>query len=153
MYNLVDIANKDQLTLEELSEKIKSLAYTYYASIWSTCSKDERFLIYDLAEDGLVNVKNAPSIIHLIYKGVFYQKRTLSIMNRSFRNFVLTYVNPEEVRAMRKDTLAHGTWSSVKGPILFILAIGLLFLLYTQRGLANEIMAFLGALIAAIPVF
>jgi|GEM_PF-4758972 len=153
MYSLVDIANKDHLTLEELSEKVKSLAYTYYASIWSTCSKDERFLIYDLAEDGLVNVKNAPSIIHLIYKGVFTQKRTLSIMNRSFRNFVLTYVNPEEVRAMRKDTLTHGTWSSVKGPILFILAIGLLFLLYTQRGLANEIMAFLGALIAAIPVF
>jgi len=153
MYSLVDIANNDRLTLEELSEKVKSLAYTYYASIWSTCSKDERFLIYDLAEDGLVNVKNSPSIIHLIYKGVFTQKRTLSIMNRSFRNFVLTYVNPDEVRAMRKETLTHGTWSSVKGPILFILAIGLLFLLYTQRGLANEIMAFLGALIAAIPVF
>lgn len=153
MYSLVDIANKDHLTLEELSEKVKSLAYTYYASIWSTCSKDERFLIYDLAEDGLVNVKNAPSIIHLIYKGVFYQKRTLSIMNRSFRNFVLTYVTPEEVRAMRKETLNYGTWSSVKGPILLVLAIGLLFLLYTQKGLANEIMAFLGALIAAIPVF
>ena len=31
MYSLVDIANKNNLTIEELSDKVKSLAYTYYA--------------------------------------------------------------------------------------------------------------------------
>lgn len=153
MYDLVEKANKNQLTIEELSDKVKSLAYMYYASIWASCSKDERFLIYDLAEDGLVNVKNADSIIRLIYKGIFKQHRTLSIMNRSFRNFVLSHVTRDEVLAMRKETLSYGAWSSIKGPILFVFVIALLFLLYTQRGLANEIMAFLGALLAAIPVF
>lgn len=153
MYSLVNSADKSKLTLEELSDKVKSLAYTYYASIWSSCSKEERFLIYDLAEDGVINNKNAYSIIQLIYKGVFRQQRTLSLMNRSFRNFVLTYVDPEELLAMRKQTMSHGTWHSVKGPILFVFAIAILFLLYTQRGLADEIMALLGALVAAIPVF
>jgi hypothetical protein len=74
-------------------------------------------------------------------------------MNRSFRNFVLNNIDQEEVLAMRKQTLDHGTWNSIKGPIIFIFVIGLLFLLYTQRGLVNEIMAFLGILVAAIPVF
>ena len=152
MYSLVDIANKNKLTIEELSDKVKSLAYTYYASIWSSCSKDERFLIYDLAEDGLVNIKNDEVIVQLIYKGIFIQRRTLSIMNRSFRNFVLSYVNPTEVLEMRKETLSHGTWSRVKGPIIFILCIAILFLLYTQKGFSTQIMAFLSTIAAGIPL-
>jgi hypothetical protein len=152
LYSLVDIANKNNLTIEELSDKVKSLSYTYYAAIWASCSKDERFLIYDLAEDGLVNVKNDESIIQLIYKGIFIQKRTLSIMNRSFRNFVLSYVNPTEVLEMRKETLSYGTWSRLKGPILFILIIAILFLLYTQKGFSDQIMAFLTSLAAGIPL-
>jgi len=152
LYSLVDIANKNNLAIEELSDKVKSLSYTYYASIWASCSKDERFLIYDLAEDGLVNVKNDESIIQLIYKGIFVQKRTLSIMNRSFRNFVLSYINPAEVLEMRKESSSYGTWSRLKGPILFILIIAILFLLYTQKGFSDQIMAFLTSIAAGIPL-
>ncbi|HEX6226884.1 MAG TPA: DUF5336 domain-containing protein, partial [Chryseolinea sp.] len=152
IYSLVDIANKNNLTIEELSDKVKSLSYTYYTSIWASCSKDERFLIYDLAEDGLVNVKNDESIIQLIYKGIFIQRRTLSIMNRSFRNFVISNVNPAEVLEMRKETLSYGTWSRLKGPILFILIIAVLFLLYTQKGFSDQVMAFLTSIAAGIPL-
>ncbi|HTF20014.1 MAG TPA: hypothetical protein VK658_18200 [Chryseolinea sp.] len=151
LYSLLKVANTEKITVEELSEKIRSLAHTYYTAVWASCSKDERFLIYDLAEDGLVNNNNAQSIIHLIYKGIFNNRRTLTIMNRSFRNFVVSRALTEEVQALRKETSHHGTWSRIKGPIVLILIIGLLFLLYTQKGLANEIMAFLGVLIAAVP--
>ena len=105
-----------------------------------------------MAEDGLVNVKNDESIIQLIYKGIFIQRRTLSIMNRSFRNFVISNVNPAEVLEMRKETLSYGTWSRLKGHILFILIIAVLFLLYTQKGFSDQVMAFLTSIAAGIPL-
>ena len=147
LLNIVDKASNNKLTLEELSDKVKSLAYTYYASVWSTCSKDERFLIYDLAEDGVVNNKNASGIIQLIYKGIFTQKRTLTIMNRSFRNFVLTYVTREEVAAMRRKRKPW-TWAAERSYLIFF--AGDYSACFTQR-LSHGSWAFLGVLDSCYP--
>lgn len=151
MYALIE-SSKDKLSIKELSDKIGSLANAYYISLWSTCSKDERFLIYDLAEDGLVNSKNADSITRLLYKGIFTRDNTLSLMNTSFRSFVLSYIIPEQQVAFRLEAARVGSWSRIRGPMFTMLGLTALFLLYTQKGFSAQVTGFFGALGTIIPI-
>lgn len=150
LYNLV--ALEKGITIEELVVKIRSLAYNYYVSIWNCCTLEEQHLIYDLAEDGVVNGKNVESITRLVYKGIFIRENSLSLMNASFRDFVLSYVNPQEAVVLRDKVSKNGNWNKMRLSLFFVLAIVAFFLLYSQKGLSNQIMSFITALAAALPL-
>ena len=117
LYNLV--ALEKGITIEELVVKIRSLAYNYYVSVWNCCTLEEQHLIYDLAEDGVVNGKNVDSITRLVYKGIFVRENSLSLMNASFRDFVLSYVDPLEA----KTGSENGNWHKMRFSLFFVLAI------------------------------
>ena len=150
LYNIA--ALEKNVTIEELIIKLKSLAYNYYVSLWNCCTAEEQHLIYDLAEDGVVNGKNAESVTRLIYKGIFIRENSLSMMNASFRDFVLSYINPNDALALREKVSKNGSWSKMRLSLFFVLAIVAFFLLYSQKGLSNQIMGFITALAAALPL-
>ncbi|SHH64989.1 hypothetical protein SAMN04488109_4826 [Chryseolinea serpens] len=132
----------------ELVDKIKSLAYNYYAYLWDSCSQEERYLIYDLAEDGLVNRKNVDSIKRLLSKGIFVGQGSLRLMNASFREFVLSYVNPEQALVLRENVSKDGNWNRVRLALMIVLSGVALFLLYSQKNAFSLVMG----LLTAVPV-
>src|SRR5204862_431339 len=50
--------NKKELAYDELVLQEQSVSHNFYTEIWESLSRDEKFILYDLAEDGLVNIKN-----------------------------------------------------------------------------------------------
>ncbi len=73
-------------------------------------------------------------------------------MNRSFRNFILTSVKPDEALALEKEVNKGGTWSIIRLPIIItLLALGV-FIFYTQKEVYNNLIAFVAALGAALPM-
>lgn len=143
-------ANK--ISNDEIILRIQSLANFYYYSLWKNCSSEEKYLLYDLAQDGVVNSRNLNVIKTLINKGLVISYGTLKIMNRSFRNFILTTVNPEEALALEHEVNKGGTWKVIRVPLLLtLLALGL-FIFYTQEKIYHNITAFIGSIAVALPM-
>ncbi|MEL6591832.1 MAG: hypothetical protein AAFQ68_17190, partial [Bacteroidota bacterium] len=139
---------------EEIIVQIGIRANLYYHALWNACSEDEQLLIYDLAQDGLINSRNLQAIEALLRKGIFVtDEDTIHLMNRSFRNFVLTVVKPEEALKMEETIQADATWSRAKIPIAIIVFALAAFLYYTDVSeVLNETATFVTAATALIPV-
>jgi len=142
-----DSALKDEIIL-----RIENRAHLYYHSLWASSTKEERYLIFDLAQDGLINASNISGIQKLIRKGIIVQTQdTLAIMNKSFRNFVLTVVKPEDALRMEIEIESQDNWRRLRTPISIVL-FGLgAFIFYTQRDVLNETLAFVTGAAALIP--
>lgn len=78
---------------EELILNIQEIAYPYYFSVWNSLSKQEQYIVYDIATDGFVNPNNVNGILELLHKGILVYDDSLRLMNASFTNFVLTKVD------------------------------------------------------------
>ncbi|MDO1451788.1 hypothetical protein Q0590_36275 [Rhodocytophaga aerolata] len=132
--------------------KIQSIARTHYQCLWKACTREEQYILYDIAQDGLVNSKNTQVIIALIEKGLLVYDGTLWIMNHSFRNYILTTISPEEVSKMKSEALTSGAWSAIKGPLILVVIALVGFLSLTQQETYKQAIALLGTLTATIPI-
>ena len=137
---------------DQIIFKIQSLSTAYYHSLWSTCSKKEKYVIYDLAQDGLVNPRNFQTIDTLLNKGLIIFKDTLRVMNESFRNFVLTAIKPEEALQMEKEVREIGIWNKFRNPLIIVLLAVTAFIFITQKEGFNNIISYLTAFLAIIPI-
>jgi hypothetical protein len=145
-------ASANPVSNDELILKIQSLATFYYYSLWKSCTAEEKYLLYDLAQDGLVNTRNVKVITSLVNKGLVHSMGTLVLLNRSFRNFILTTVNPDEALALEVAIKQTGAWSVIRIPLIVtLLALGV-FIFYTQRDLLNNALALIATLAAALPM-
>lgn len=142
----------DRELKEEVILRIENRAHLYYQSLWAACTKEERYLIFDLAQDGLINASNLTGLTSLIRKGIVIQTPdTLTLMNKSFRNFVLTVVKPVDALRMELEIESQDLWRRLRTPISIILfALGG-FVFYTQRDILNETLAFVTGVAALIP--
>jgi hypothetical protein len=137
---------------EEVIIKIQSLAQPYYQAIWSTLSKEEKFLLYDLAVDGFVNAKNEEVVRMLLQKGLLVYNDRLEIMNKSFDNFVATVVNEKSHLDMRREIMKKGRWTTLHLIfVIIILGVGA-FVILGQQHLLDSFDAAIGAILAAIGV-
>lgn len=139
---------------EEIILRIGIRANLYYHALWNACSEDEQLLIYDLAQDGLINSRNLKAVESLLRKGIFItDDDTIHLMNRSFRNFVLTVVNPQEALQMEMQIQQDATWSRAKIPLALIIFSLAAFLFYTDiSAVVDETAAFITAVTALLPV-
>ncbi len=138
--------NQDDVILH-----IQNLSNNYYHSIWATCSDREKLLIYDLAEDGFVNEKNAQTIDGLLSKGILIiEDSKLRLINRSFRNFVLTVIERDIALKTELESATSGSWSAFRTPLMVVIIALAAFILITQQGSFNSIVSFLASLSAAL---
>lgn len=150
--DLKKYASANPVSNDEIILKIQTLATFYYFSLWKSCTPDEKYLLYDLAQDGLVNTRNVKVISSLVNKGLILSFGTLTLFNRSFRNFILTTVNPEEALALEASVKKTSTWNVIRVPLLLtLLALGL-FIFYTQRQIFNNALAVMATMAAALPM-
>jgi hypothetical protein len=135
-----------------LLKQILSSAKSYYADIWNDCSGEEKLTLSRLAQYGLLSPKD-PDTPQLLMKGLIVRAPAISIMNESFRLFILSMHMDDELAHCEKKAKVNSNWEVLKLP----LTIGLLsiaaFLLLTQRELYNSAVPFIGTLAAALPSF
>jgi len=135
---------------DELIMYIQDMAHTYYHSLWSTCFKHQRYMLYDLAYDGIANFKDSATVLFLIKKGLLKIDNGLEIMNSSFRHFVVDVIGEEDAQAMKREMEQKGIWSSTK-VVLIIVAISLLvFIFLVNKGSINQVSAIVTGAVALI---
>ncbi len=131
---------------EDLILMIQSHSETYYQSIWTSLTTEEKFVLYDLAKDRLVNAQNFKVLKGLIELGLITTGQSLKMMNKSFNNFILSVVTIEEERKIDSYLRSAGNWSTIQ-IVLIIGMIGLVaFIALGQKEFLNNINGFLAAL-------
>jgi hypothetical protein len=132
--------------------KIQNVARTYYNSLWLSLTSEEQYVLYDAAQDGLLNTLNRDAITLLLNKGILTYRDRFFLMNESFRNFILTEVSAEKAYRLEKDVNPDGTWKKFKTPLVLILMAIALFVFYTQQEIFNSVVASVTTFITGIPV-
>ena len=137
------------------SYRFQLLVQNYYMHIWHSLTKEEKFLLYDLAEDGLVNSCDFYNLGMLISKGLIIrdQDRKLRLFNKSFCNFILTSIGNIEATKIQNQIKDSGHWNRLRVPLMIIIIAILAFLLITQAETYNKIIAYLGALVTGMLTF
>ncbi len=138
---------------EDIILQVQSLCELYYKSLWRQCTTDEKFVLFDLAQDNLVNPKSVKVINELLARGLVVNDGTvLRLMNQSFRNFVMTSISGDEAREIEDYAQRSGSWSRLRTPLLILLFTLSLFVFITQRGSFNAIIGAIPAFLAGLSV-
>ncbi|HJX93239.1 MAG TPA: cache domain-containing protein, partial [Pyrinomonadaceae bacterium] len=138
------------LSPEHLLNRIVNQARTYYSDIWNTCSPDEQLTLFHLAQDRLLSHRD-PDIEPLLRRGLIIRKTDVHLMNESFRQFVKSTEQVEDVSKNEENAKRDSTWNTLKVPLLIALIAITIFLFVTQRDLYTSALAGLTALTTMIP--
>ncbi len=136
---------------EEILLKIQSMAQPFYFSLWNTCSKEEKYILYDLADDGFVNTQNKPIILGLMEKGLIFYDESFHVMNESFRNFILSNIKQSEALEMEQEARKNGRWSVYSTVILLLVVSLVFFVVFAHESIVNQFVALLAGVTAAVP--
>jgi hypothetical protein len=131
---------------EDFVLKVEDMATTYYHSLWNSFSNTEKRLLYDLAIDRFVNVKNVAAIRTLLQKGVLVISDSLQIFNESFNNFILSVVKEDEEMVMQQEMRSKGSWNSVQLVLILVFLAIAVFIAFAQRNVLQNFNALLTAL-------
>jgi hypothetical protein len=144
--------DESKIDKEDIILRIQLLAESYYLGLWNTLSKEEKYIIYDLAKDRFVNINNKNGIRSLLEKGLLIYENELRIMNESFTNFVLSIIKKGEALTMEKEVRDKGTWSTVSA-VLGLTLLGILaFLFLGNPDFFQDFNAMISVLIAIASV-
>jgi hypothetical protein len=143
------------VNVDELTFKLQVTAQYFYMYIWKSLTKEEKFLLYDLAEDNLVNSYDEYNLNLLLAKGVIVRDEgvgMLRLFNKGFRNFILTAIGNSEAMKIKRSIKDNGNWNRLKSPLLIILMAILVFLLTSQQEIYSRLLSYVAALTAGVPV-
>ena len=146
-----DINERKHLILVRISE----LAEKYYQSLLETCTAEEKFVLLDLAFDAIINIKNKPSVIKLLRRGLLYKgKDSLELMNESFRVFLVTNYSMHDKNEFKKSMgVGPSNWTGYKYAIILVIVALFVFIFISNQEFLqnmNKLFIMLGASIAGI---
>jgi hypothetical protein len=145
--------NKRRLKRIDVVLLLQRRAQLQFRSLWQSLSPYEQYLLYDLAQDGLVNSRNVLVIEHLLRQGLLrYSRNKLRLVNESFRNFILSPLLRAQALRIEQETDRGGTWAAVRLPLFMLLAALALFIFVTQRNTWSEAQTYLTALAGVLPL-
>jgi hypothetical protein len=130
---------------EEIMEDVLDRADAYYRSLWSTCTEDERLVLYQLAKDGWANPKNSKAIQELKRRRLIFWSSGFRMMNKSFRQFVLDYQYPEDLAAWNNE-IRQSTWRAVRSSMVVAGALLVVWLVYSQQQVVHVAVGYVGVI-------
>ena len=130
---------------EQIIELIMEMAQNYYYAIWNACSKAEKFMLFDLAQDGLVNSRNERVLAQLVRKGILLTDPTLRLFNASFARFVLDNISEEEGTSMEIEARKEGLWNTYQYLVIFLVIVMIVFLTFVEQSLIDKMTGFVTA--------
>ncbi|HEX5171161.1 MAG TPA: hypothetical protein VFW11_18420, partial [Cyclobacteriaceae bacterium] len=153
---LQQLSREDQLPQPLIGDddfimEVEEVAEAYYNALWNSFSPEEKLLLFDLAHDGFVNLKNQRGLRILIRKGVIIiSNEALRIMNQSFTNFILSVFREDEEVEMNKKIQSKGSWQQIQVVLVMVMVALVVFIALAQKELVNNLNAFILALTGAL---
>ncbi len=118
---------------------VLDMAEPYYRSLWELCSHEEKLVLIQLAQEGLVNPKRMELVQRLVRRGLLVVSPRLRPMNASFARF-LRNVESREYIARLEHTATGLSWSRLGTPLYALSAVVIAILLFTQQDMLTNIL-------------
>jgi hypothetical protein len=141
--------NQEPITEEKMILKIREFARPYYNKALNSCSRKEKYVLNDIAQDMLINANNLKAIDSLLKRGLLVYDGAFRLMNESFRDFILAEMNREELE-LYVSTLSP-KWRSYKTPLLLI-ALGVAVFFAFQEDFLGKVDALVTTAIGGIAI-
>ncbi len=131
------------------------LAHGYYTDIWNSLPRREKYILYDLAKDGFMNVKNSNSLFSLMKKGLIVWEDVPRIFNKSFRNFIISTAQKDVQLNEDRIKMGQKGWGTVRVIMFLVMIAIVVFIIVGNPGILKDMETFYGALAglgAIIPI-
>jgi hypothetical protein len=128
----------ERVSIDDLSSAVANRAAALYQLLWTSCTRREKLVLVQLAQEGFVTPQSADVVAALMAKGLIVLRPGPAIFNYTFRAFLRGIERSDVVREWERGE-GHGLWV-VAGRLIgsSVLAGGLFFLLtqgYSVEGL------------------
>jgi hypothetical protein len=139
----------DRVEKEQAIQRVATAADSYYRSIWDCSSKAERIVLCHVAADRFANGLDVTTVQRLMDRGLVYRAPRLSLMNDSFRRFVLA--NAADVIEEAERSRPRSVWDGVSWPLRLTVIVAVVFIFATQQEAFSAANALLASLLTAAP--
>jgi len=124
-------AHEHAVSLESLARAIRNKAEAAYALLWSSCTRSEKLVLIQLAQEGFVNPKSREVVAQLVAKGLVIQRPALAIFNYTFRAFLRSIERDHIIQEWERME-GVGLWQVSGRLIASLLVASGVFFLVTQ---------------------
>ena len=80
--------DEDAPSLDALSRSFTARAEAAYQLLWTSCTRSEKLVLIQLAQEGMVNPKCYEVVGRLVAKGIVVTRPGLTVFNYTFRRFL-----------------------------------------------------------------
>jgi hypothetical protein len=133
---------------EAIASEILERADPYYRMIWHECSGEQKFVLAQLAMDGLLNPTNGRVVRQLARRGLIIKAPQFRIVNESFRLFLLSAATSKLKREWLRESRLTG-WGRAHGAVFTTVILVGGFLLTTQNDLLQSSAGYVTAALGA----
>jgi hypothetical protein len=144
-----DIKKENIYSEETIVSEILERADGYYRLLWKECSDEQKFVLAQLAEDGLLNPTNGRAIRQLVRHGLITTDPQFRLMNESLRRFLRSAASAGlKLQWVRESRLTG--WGKMHGAFLTTMILLGAFLLTTQNALWQSSAAYVTTALGAL---
>ena len=122
---------KNNPSLDELSRSFTARAEAVYQLLWTSCTRSEKLVLIQLAQEGMVNPKCYEVVGRLVAKGIVVTKPGLTVFNYTFRRF-LRGIERGHVVAEWEHMEGSGLWVTAGRLVGSSMIVGGAFFFLTQ---------------------
>jgi hypothetical protein len=144
-----DIRKENIFSEETVVSEILERADGYYRLVWKECSEEQKFVLTQLAEDGLLNPTNGRAIRQLVRQGLITTDPQFRLMNDSFRRFLRSAPSVGLKQQWVRESRLSG-WGKMHGVFLTTMILLGAFLLTTQNALWQSSAAYVTTALGAL---
>jgi hypothetical protein len=134
---------------DTIASEVLERADPYYRMVWKECSSEQKFVLSQLAEDGMVNPMNGRAIRQLIRRGFILRDPQFRIMNESFRRFLKSATTEDLKQSWHRESRRSG-WGKLQGAFFTTMIVVGAFLLTTQNALWQSSAAYVTTAFGAL---
>jgi hypothetical protein len=138
------------LTRGQALEEIEERAAVAYRHLWNACSSEECVVLSHIARHGLTNAASRRIVRRLLVRGLLVKDPDLRLMNRTFRNFVLSAPCRERVGRLEGEA-DPSRWDRLRVPLIVGDGSVGAFLFGTQREMFDATVTIVTGTAAVLP--
>jgi hypothetical protein len=151
-YEAFDITKEPVKQESAIVGKSQELA-PLFECVWEGLNDREKWLLYCLANDGLINHKNESTIYSLLNKNliVIYDQR-IRLVSYSFREFIISRDNTDDEKKLLVKMKSGGSWDFVRFIVVVLIISVFIFLFLTRQEVSTKIIGLLTSLSVVLPL-
>jgi len=126
-----------------------------YSERWEKCSEKEKFLLFNIAREGLINYKNTMEIIALLKKRLLIiDNDRIKPFEPAFRAYILSVCTEDNADMVRiqKKYLENSSWHQIRMPLVILLIGIAVIIFFTQQYIFDKLLILAGGISTLAPL-